>query len=188
MVGCDLVVKRVGGKKGNKRLCLITDAESPLRESDKGTIAEQVDLIAEKMGHDGIKLEAVVVRIGQGKYISNSTPCYENESYLERFKSHAKAEVVIAQTATSMLGAIRSRTVAPTTLFRGDLELTPSMSVKVVFLYICILLDIIVQDCESSLMPSLKLLHRQVELFVGTCRNSSILPRKRLPLHYPHFP
>lgn len=126
-----MLVKKLGeGKKGNKRVCLITDAQSSIRESAQGTVEQQVDQIAGRMGEQGIKLDAVVVQIGN-HFLTNSTALHENEGYLERFKMHTQGEVGFAKTATSMLGIIRNRTVSPTTLYRGDLELTPSMNVKV---------------------------------------------------------
>ncbi|KAG0556988.1 hypothetical protein KC19_11G093300 [Ceratodon purpureus] len=131
VVGCDMLMKRLGeNKKGNKRLCLITDAESPVREPLEGTVEEQAKNIAERMGEQGIKLDAVVVRIGQN-FLTNSSAMRKNESLLDIFKLHTQTEVGIARSAMSMLGIMKPRVVSPTTLYRGDLELTPTMTVKV---------------------------------------------------------
>lgn len=132
-MGCDLLMKKLGeNKKGNKRLCLITDAASPVREPAAGTVDEQAKNIAERMGEQGIKLDAVVVRIGQN-FLTNSAALQKNESLLDIFKLHTQTEVGTARTALSMLGIMRPRVVSPTTLYRGDFELTPTLILKVSF-------------------------------------------------------
>lgn len=132
-----MLMKRLGeNKKGNKRLCLITDAESPVREPVEGTVEQQAKNIAERMGEQGIKLDAVVVRIGQN-FLTNSAALRKNETLLDIFKLHTQTEVGIARSAMSMLGIMRPRVVSPTTLYRGDFELTPNMTVKVPFKPFC---------------------------------------------------
>lgn len=131
VVGCDMLMKKLGeNKKGNKRLCLVTDAASPVREPSEGTVEDQVRNIAERMGEQGIKLDVVVVRVGQN-FLINSTGQHQNDVLLDLFKLHTQAEIGIARTATSMLGIIRPRAVSPTTLYRGDFELTPDLRIKV---------------------------------------------------------
>jgi ATP-dependent DNA helicase 2 subunit 2 len=132
-VGCDLLMKKLGeNKKGNKRLCLITDAESPVREPAEGTVEQQAKAIAERMGEQGIKLDAVVVRMYQN-LLTHSAALQKNEALLDIFKLHTQTEVGVAWSAMSMLGIMRPRIVSPTTLYRGDFELTPTMTLKVPF-------------------------------------------------------
>ena len=128
-----MLMKRLGeNKKGNKRLCLITDAESSVRESVQGTVEQQTHNIAERMGEQGIKLDVVVVRIGQN-LLTNSAAQQKNEALLDIFKLHTQTEVGFARSPMSMLGIMRPRVVSPTTLYRGDFELTPDLIVKVPF-------------------------------------------------------
>lgn len=128
-----MLMKRLGeNKKGNKRLCLITDATSSVREPSAGTVEEQAKNIAVRMGEQGIKLDAVVVRIGQN-FLTNSAALQENEALLDIFKLHTQTEVGTARSAIDMMGIMKSRVVSPTTLYRGDFELTPTLSVKVTF-------------------------------------------------------
>lgn len=133
-MGCDLLIKRLGeNKKGNKRLCLITDAASHVREPSAGTVEEQAKNIAERMGEQGIKLDAVLVRMAP-KFLTNSTAMQKNENLLDIFKLHTQTEVGTARSAIAMMGIMRPRVVSPTTLYRGDFELTPTLSVKVAFI------------------------------------------------------
>lgn len=132
-MGCDMLMKKLGeSKKGNKRLCLITDAESPVREPVEGTVEQQAKNVAERMGEQGIKLDVVVVRIGQN-FLTNSPALQKNEALLDTFKLHTQTEVGTARSAMSMLGIMRPRVVSPTTLYRGDFELAPTLTVKVPF-------------------------------------------------------
>jgi ATP-dependent DNA helicase 2 subunit 2 len=134
VVGIDMIVKKLAqGKKGNIRLSLITTTENSIRDPDTGTVEEQVDNIAKQMSEQSIKLEATIVRIGQQTAFLDSKTQQKNEALLRRFESQAQAEVSIMESSMSLLGAMKPRNVTPTTLYRGDLELTPSMTVKVQF-------------------------------------------------------
>lgn len=131
VVGMDLLIKKLGkGSKGNKRLCLITGAQSFIKEPDEGTKEDQVDIIANQMKEHGMKLDVVVFRQrmpGQ----TNSELFSENLSLLNRFSRRTEAEVIVVESPTSLLGAVKVRNISPVTTFRGDLELTPNMKIKV---------------------------------------------------------
>lgn len=131
VVGMDLLIKKLGkGSKGNKRLCLITGAQSFIKEPYEGTREDQVDIIANQMKEHGMKLDVVVFRQrmpGQTK----SELFSENLSLLNRFSRRTEAEVIVVESPTSLLGAVKARNISPVTIFRGDLELTPNMKIKV---------------------------------------------------------
>eukprot|EP00253_Pinus_taeda_P008801 PITA_08801 len=82
------------------------------------------------MKEHGMKLDVVVFRQrmpGQTK----SELFSENLSLLNRFSRRTEAEVIVVESPTSLLGAVKVRNISPVTTFRGDLELTPNMKIKV---------------------------------------------------------
>eukprot|EP00249_Psilotum_nudum_P019619 c27344_g1_i2 orf=370-2505(-) len=131
VVGMDMIIKKAGaGKKGNKRLCLITDGESLVKDAEDGSTEEQIDNIAGQLGEHGMKLDAVLVDIRP--FGAHKTKIHAmNEALLKRFAKHSQVELTTVESPTSLLGAIKPRNVIPVTLYRGDLELTPHMNVKV---------------------------------------------------------
>lgn len=131
VVGMDMLIKKAGpGKKGNKHIFLITDGESFVKESaEDETKEEQVDKLSLQLTEHGMKLDAVVIKTNHGSYKSKA--CIENEALLRRFAGRPEVEVAVVDSPTSLLGAIKLRNVTPVTLYRGDLELTPIMKVKV---------------------------------------------------------
>ncbi|KAL2644979.1 hypothetical protein R1flu_012566 [Riccia fluitans] len=132
VVGLDMIVKKLGpGSKGNKRIYLITDAQSTVREPEEGTKLEQVDILAKQLQQCSISLDVVVIRLRGEKRALVSKTSQENEFLLQSFSSQTKGELVLADSCTTLLGAVKARTVSPTTLFRGDMELTPNMTIQV---------------------------------------------------------
>lgn len=129
IVGMDMLIKKAGpGKKGNKHLYLITDGESFVKESaEDESKEEQVDKVAAQLAEHGMKLDAVVMKSNDGV----SKARIENERLLRRFARRPQVELVLVDNPTSLLGAFKPRNVTPVTLYRGDMELTPNMSVKV---------------------------------------------------------
>ncbi|KAL3698242.1 hypothetical protein R1sor_012318 [Riccia sorocarpa] len=132
VVGLDMIVKKLGSaSKGNKRIYLITDAQSAVRDPEEGTKLEQVDILANQLQHCNISLDVVVVQLRDDRGKLESKASQENEFLLRSFSSQTKGELVIADSYTTLLGAVKTRTVSPTTLFRGDMELTPNMTIQV---------------------------------------------------------
>jgi len=131
VVGMDLLIKKLGPEsKGNKRLCLITGAQSLIKEPDEGTKEDQVDIIANQMKEHGMKLDVVVFRQRMPGQVKSEL-FSENLSLLNRFSRQTQAEVIVVESSTSLLGAVKARIISPITIFRGDLELTPIMKIKV---------------------------------------------------------
>lgn len=131
VVGMDLLIKKLGtGSKGNKRICLITGAQSLIKEPDEGTKEDQVDIIANRMKEQGMKLDVVVFQQGVPR-LTKSELFSENLSLLNRFSRRTQAEVIVVESPTSLLGSVKTRIISPVTVFRGDLELTPMMKIKV---------------------------------------------------------
>jgi ATP-dependent DNA helicase 2 subunit 2 len=129
----DLIVTKLGPtSKGNKRILLVTDGETLVKEPEEGTKEDQVMSLADQMQRQGISLDAVVIRLRGSSISVQSKASQENEFLLRKFASRTKGELISTETYTSLLGAIKSRQVSPTTLYRGELELTPKMSVKVI--------------------------------------------------------
>lgn len=129
----DMIVTMLGpNSKGNKRICLITDGETLVKDPDEGTKEDQVVTLADQMQQQGVSLDAVVIRLRGPDNSLQSEASQENEFLLRKFASRTKGELILTETYTSLLGAIRTRQVSPTTIYRGDLELTSNMSVKVV--------------------------------------------------------
>ncbi|KAL5712525.1 ATP-dependent DNA helicase II subunit 2 [Ranunculus cassubicifolius] len=129
VVGMDMMIKKFGPtNKGKKRLCLITRAQDPTKVPFEGTKEEQVDTIATQMNSHGMKLESIIVR-GTGN--ENKTVMDENDFLLTRFSKRASAKTVHVESPTALLGALQTRNISPVTVFRGDLELSPKMNIKV---------------------------------------------------------
>lgn len=126
-----MVIKKYGPtNKGKKRLCLITNALSHLRDPYEGTKEDQVSTIALQMTEQAIKLECVVVR-GELSGDADKNVMDENDKLLNLFTKRTWAKTVYVETPTSLLGALRTRSIAPITIFRGDLEVSSRLKIKV---------------------------------------------------------
>ncbi|XP_074279962.1 ATP-dependent DNA helicase 2 subunit KU80 [Silene latifolia] len=131
VVGMDMLIKKYGPtNKGKKRICLITNALSRLRDPFEGTKEDQVSTIAMQMTEQAIKLECIVVR-GSLSSDADKTIMDENDQLLELFTKTTLAKTVYVESSTSLLGALRTRSIAPVTIFRGDLEVSSSLKIKV---------------------------------------------------------
>uniref|UniRef100_A0A803KYW2 ATP-dependent DNA helicase 2 subunit KU80 n=1 Tax=Chenopodium quinoa TaxID=63459 RepID=A0A803KYW2_CHEQI len=131
IVGMDMLIKKYGPtNKGKKRLCLITNALSRLRDPYEGTKEDQVSTIAQQMTEQAIKLECVVVR-GKLSGDADKNVMDENDKLLELFTKKTWAKTLYVESATSLLGALRTRSIAPVTIFRGDLEVSSALKIKV---------------------------------------------------------
>ncbi|GAB4844364.1 ATP-dependent DNA helicase II subunit 2 [Ancistrocladus abbreviatus] len=131
VVGMDMLIKKYGPTiKGKKRLCLITNALCPIKEPHEGTKDDQVGVIASQMTAQGMKLECIVLR-GKLSNDGNKKIMDENDRLLNVFSKKTWARIVYVESATSLLGAIRTRNIAPVTIFRGDLELSSRLKIKV---------------------------------------------------------
>ncbi|XP_009107395.1 ATP-dependent DNA helicase 2 subunit KU80 [Brassica rapa] len=131
IVGMDMLIKMYGaGQKGKKRLCLITNAACPTKDPFEGTKDEQVSTIAVKMAAEGIKMESIVMRADASGDVDERI-IEENDHLLTLFSTNAIAKTVYVESPLSLLGSLKTRRVAPVTLFRGDLEINASMKIKV---------------------------------------------------------
>lgn len=138
VVGMDMLIKKYGStNKGKKRLCLITNALCPIKDPYEGTKEDQASILAERMSAEGIRMESIIMR---GKLSENANITTINENYflLNLFPKKARGKTVYVDNPTSLLGAVRTRNISPVTIFRGDLELTPKMKIKVSFLLLCL--------------------------------------------------
>ncbi|KAJ7541908.1 hypothetical protein O6H91_10G081700 [Diphasiastrum complanatum] len=130
-VSMDMIIKKLGhSKKGNKRLYLITSADSPVKDPEEGGKFEQIDQIAKQLEDHGFKFDAVVVKAGQSDGLIPRTTL-ENYAILRKLVQHTHGELAIVESPTSLMGTLRPRTISPTTIYRGDLELGPTMAIKV---------------------------------------------------------
>ncbi|GAB2274418.1 ATP-dependent DNA helicase II subunit 2 [Dionaea muscipula] len=131
VVGMDMLIKKYGHTiKGKKRLCLITNALCPIREPNEGTKEDQVRIIASQMTTLGMKLECIVVR-GEQSDDTTLKIVEEDDHLLDIFSKETRGKIVYVESSTSLLGAVRTRNIAPVTIFRGDLELSPKLKIKV---------------------------------------------------------
>ncbi|KAA3475356.1 ATP-dependent DNA helicase 2 subunit KU80-like [Gossypium australe] len=131
VVGMDMLIKKYKDlHKGKKRLCLITNAIHPIKDSFEGSKEDQVMTIAEQMAAQGMKIESIVVR-GRLSRDANKGVMDENDHLLSIFSKKTRTRTVYVDTPTSLLGALKTRRVTPVTVFRGHLELSPQMKIKV---------------------------------------------------------
>ncbi|XP_021280153.1 ATP-dependent DNA helicase 2 subunit KU80 [Herrania umbratica] len=131
VVGMDMLIKKYKDiHKGKKRLCLITNAIHPIKDSLEGTKEDQVETIAAQMTAQGMKMESIVVR-GRLSQDANTRIMNENDRLLSIFSKQTCTRTVYVDSPTSLLGALKTRRITPVTVFRGDLELSPNMKIKV---------------------------------------------------------
>ncbi|XP_073102897.1 ATP-dependent DNA helicase 2 subunit KU80 isoform X1 [Elaeis guineensis] len=130
VVGIDLLIKKFGPtNKGKQRICLITDAKYPIKEPYEGTKEDQVNTISQMMQTHGIRLDCIVIR--EKLPGADLRVMEENDSLLDQFSRKAIAKIVHVDSPTSLLGALKTRNISPVTVFRGDLELSSTMKIKV---------------------------------------------------------
>ncbi|KAG7028664.1 ATP-dependent DNA helicase 2 subunit KU80, partial [Cucurbita argyrosperma subsp. argyrosperma] len=131
IVGMDMLIKKFGEtEKGKKRLCLITDALFPIKEPYEGTKEDQVSAIAQQMTKHGMRMDSVVVRRRFGRD-ADEKMMDENDVLLNIFSEKTNAKMVYVESPTSLLGAIRTRSISPVTIYRGDLEISSVIKIKV---------------------------------------------------------
>ncbi|KAG0448478.1 hypothetical protein HPP92_027818 [Vanilla planifolia] len=131
VVGMDMLIKKYGPtNKGKLRLCLITDAQHPTKEPDEGSKIDQVNTIGQLMKKHGVRLDCIVVRVNLTKAVQQNV-IGENVDLLNQFARNTVSKIIHVNGPTALLGAIRTRSISPVTVYRGDLELSSSMKIKV---------------------------------------------------------
>ncbi|XP_075074046.1 ATP-dependent DNA helicase 2 subunit KU80-like [Nicotiana tabacum] len=131
VVGMDMLIKKFGQtNKGKKRLCLITNAISPIKDPFEGTKGDQVNTIATQMAAQGMKMDCVIVRMKQDLE-TNMRVMKENDVLLSVFSNKSSSKVVYVENPTSLLGALRTRNISPVTIYRGDFEISSQLKIKV---------------------------------------------------------
>jgi len=136
IVGMDLLIKKFGQtNKGKKRICLITNAQCPIKESYEGTKEEQVTTIAKQLTAHGMKMESIIVR-GKLSQDANKGIMDENDRLLNIFSKETSTRLLYLENPISLFGALKTRNITLVTVFRGDLEISPKLSIKVRSMYI----------------------------------------------------
>ncbi|XP_027107832.1 ATP-dependent DNA helicase 2 subunit KU80 isoform X2 [Coffea arabica] len=131
VVGMDMLIKKFGPtNKGKKRLCLITNALHPIKDPYEGTKEDQVSTIASQMMAQGMKMDCVIARLTQNME-ANKRIMEENDLLLRVFSNKSSTKTVYVESPTKLLGALRTRNISPVTIYRGDLELSPKLNIKV---------------------------------------------------------
>lgn len=125
------MIKKYGEtNKGKKHLCLITNAICPIKDPYEGTKEDQVSTIAHQMKAHGMKMDSVIVRMKQD-LDAKKRIIDENDILLSVFSNKSSSKAIYVESATSLLGAIRTRNIAPVTIYRGDFELSTKLKIKV---------------------------------------------------------
>ncbi|KAJ0964159.1 hypothetical protein J5N97_029281 [Dioscorea zingiberensis] len=131
VVGMDMLIKKFGQtNKGKQCLSLVTNAQYPIKDPSEGTKVDQVDMISSQMKAHGVKLDCILIRenpIGSAE----QSVINENELLLNQFSKKAISKIVHVDSPLALLGALRTRSISPVTVFRGDLELGSTMKIKV---------------------------------------------------------
>ncbi|KAB1218948.1 ATP-dependent DNA helicase 2 subunit KU80 [Morella rubra] len=131
VVGMDILIKKFGETdKKKKRLCLITNALCPIKDPFEGTKEGQVITIAEQLVKYGMGMESIVVR-ERLDGTANKKIMDENDHLLDIFAKKTCAKLVYVESPTSLFGALRTRNISPVTIYRGDLELSSKMKIKI---------------------------------------------------------
>ncbi|XP_054815286.1 ATP-dependent DNA helicase 2 subunit KU80 isoform X2 [Prosopis cineraria] len=131
IVGMDMLIKKFGDtNKGKKRLCLITNAHCPIKDPFEGKKEDQVSTIAKQMTTYGMRMESIIVR-GKHSHAVNKRIMDENDSLLSIFSKETDARMLYVEDSISLFGALRARNISLVTIFRGDLEVSPKLRIKV---------------------------------------------------------
>lgn len=131
VVGMDMLIKKFGQtNKAKKRLCLITNAVSLIKDPFEGTKEDQVNTIATQMTAQGMKMDCVIVRMKQDWETSRRI-MEENDFLMSVFSNKSSSKVVYVESPTSLLGALRTRNISPVTIYRGDFEIGVQLKIKV---------------------------------------------------------
>nr|XP_043625267.1 ATP-dependent DNA helicase 2 subunit KU80 [Erigeron canadensis] len=132
VVGMDMLIKKYQETmKGKKRICLITNATHPIKDPYEGTKEDQVYTIADQMASHGMKIDCIVFRGNQVRDAHDDSIIEENDMLLSIFSKKTKAKAVHVESSTSLLGALRTRNITPVTTYRGDLEISSALKIKV---------------------------------------------------------
>ncbi|KAF7801228.1 ATP-dependent DNA helicase 2 subunit KU80 isoform X1 [Senna tora] len=127
----DMLIKKFRDtNKGKKRLCLITNAQSPIKDSSEGTKVDQVTAIAKQMAIEGMRIEIIIVR-GKLSQDANKRIMDENDHLLNIFSKETEARLQYVENSTLLFGALKTRNISPVTIFRGDLEISSKLRIKV---------------------------------------------------------
>lgn len=131
IVGMDMLIKKYGHtNKGKQRLCLITDARHPIKAPSEGTKEDQVHIVCRQMQDHGMKLDCIVIRENSAESADQEI-INENDYLLKQFTQKTRAKAIYLGSSTALLGALRTRNISPVTVYRGDIELSPTMKIKV---------------------------------------------------------
>ncbi|KAJ4830539.1 hypothetical protein Tsubulata_032098 [Turnera subulata] len=131
VVGMDMLIKKYQStNKGKKRLCLITNAMCPIKDPFEGTKEDQVLTIASQMTAQGMRMESIVLR-GKLGGVGDPGVMDENDHLLNLFSEKTSAKMAFVESPISLLGALRTRNVAPVTIFRGAMEVSPQLKIMV---------------------------------------------------------
>lgn len=140
VVGMDMLIKKYGAtNKGKKRLCLITNAVTPTKDPYEGTKEDQVKTVAAQMMTHGMKMDCIVSRAKQDWDVDKKI--VEENDFLLSLLSNKSSSKVYVESATSLLGALRTRNISPVTIYRGDFELSSKMKIKVRLLYMVLIIS-----------------------------------------------
>lgn len=130
VVGIDMLIKKFGDtNKGKQCLCLVTNAQYPIKDPYEGTKEDQVDKISSNMKAHGIKFDCVVIRENPVRSAGKSV-IDENDHLLNQFSKNTISKIVHVDNPLALVGALRTRSISPVTVFRGDLELGSTMKIK----------------------------------------------------------
>ncbi|MED6160576.1 ATP-dependent DNA helicase II subunit 2 [Stylosanthes scabra] len=131
VVGMDMLIKKSPkSNKVKKRLCLITNAQCPIKAFMEGTKEEQVTTIAKQMSAHDTRLESIIVR-GKVCQKANSRITYENRRLLKIFSRETSTRIMYVGNPVSLFGALKTQRKTPHTVFKGDFELSPKLKIKV---------------------------------------------------------
>ncbi|KAL7158547.1 hypothetical protein ABFS83_02G151100 [Erythranthe nasuta] len=101
---------------------------TPTKDPYEGTKEDQVKTVAAQMITHGMKMDSIIIRTKQDRELDKDV-MEENDFLLSVFPNNSSK--VYVESATSLLGALRTRTVSPVTIYRGDLELNSDIKIKV---------------------------------------------------------
>ncbi|KAJ1561623.1 X-ray repair cross-complementing protein 5, partial [Nowakowskiella sp. JEL0078] len=141
IVAADLIAKHCLHYKFEKKIYILTNAESPINREDPGQIIEIIDQVR----NTGIAVDIIGFGFNdnesQLEIPGKSDEQKENEDFLREFASKCSGDTYLGSEAVSLLSKLRSKSVKPTTLIRspltlGDKEAHPESTLEIpVYVY-----------------------------------------------------
>lgn len=78
-----------------------------------------------------LKIDSIVFRGNKQSFDANKRTIEENDLLLSIFSKKTSSKTLCVNNSVSLLGAVRTCSISPVTIYRGDFEVSSKMKIKV---------------------------------------------------------